>query len=111
MTQKLLHLGLRSGHTGAQKGVGQGEGEADTEPIYPGQPTFLSGPGGVGILHRKPSPSPRGAQPPSVHTDSGEQRTSAAESIAQKKIANTLLPPPPPLLATLYFQRECWTPC
>lgn len=90
--------------------LGSREGPGQTQSKS-GQPTFLTGLGGVGMIHKKPSPSPRGVQSPSVHRDSGEQKSQPAESIAQKKkIANILLPPPPSL-ATLCFQGECCTPC
>lgn len=51
MTQKLLHLGLRRGQARAQGGA-----RADTEPIQPGQPTFLSGPGGGGHAPQEAKP-------------------------------------------------------
>lgn len=53
-TQKLLHLGLRRGQAGPQGGA-----RADTEPIQPGRPTFLSRPEWGGHAQQEAKPFTR----------------------------------------------------
>lgn len=61
---------------GSGRGSGRGQDRHRAPPAGT-SPHSSAGLDGVGMLNRKPSPSPRGAQPPSVHTDSGKQRLSA----------------------------------
>lgn len=83
---------------GSDQGLGKGLGRHRVHPVRTAHIPQWAWRGwacstGSQALHQE------GLKLPSVYTDSGEQRTSPAELIAQKKIANILLPPFPPPLA------------